>query len=97
GPRDPPPIGRSEERPSIGRAMPAPTRGGGCTTGIGSAQTQQALGRARTRGEGLERAATAMPARPLRLFAWPEPIETVAEVPDGPPLRFRWRRVLHNV
>src|SRR5580692_5617798 len=25
GPRDPPPIGRSGERPSLGRAMPAPT------------------------------------------------------------------------
>ncbi len=37
------------------------------------------------------------PARPLRLFGRPEPIEAVAEVPDGPPLRFRWRRVLHDV
>ena len=37
------------------------------------------------------------PSRPLRLFERPEPIETLAEVPDGPPLRFRWRRVLHEV
>ena len=37
------------------------------------------------------------PSRPLRLFARPEPIEALAEVPDGPPLRFRWRRVLHDV
>jgi protein ImuB len=37
------------------------------------------------------------PARPLRLFMRPEPIEALAEVPDGPPLRFRWRRVLHDV
>ena len=35
--------------------------------------------------------------RPLRLLARPEPIEAVAEVPDGPPLRFRWRRALHEV
>jgi protein ImuB len=35
--------------------------------------------------------------RPLRLFARPEPIEAMAEVPDGPPLRFRWRRALHEV
>jgi protein ImuB len=35
--------------------------------------------------------------RPLRLFTRPEPIEAVAEVPDGPPLRFRWRRALHEV
>ena len=35
--------------------------------------------------------------RPLRLLTRPEPIEAVAEVPDGPPLRFRWRRALHEV
>ncbi len=35
--------------------------------------------------------------RPLRLFAKPEPIEVMAQVPDGPPLRFRWRQVLHSV
>ena len=37
------------------------------------------------------------PARPLHLFAQPEPIEAIAEVPDGPPARFRWRRVMHEV
>jgi protein ImuB len=37
------------------------------------------------------------PTRPLRLFARPEPIDALAEVPDGPPLRFRWRRVQHDV
>ena len=37
------------------------------------------------------------PKRPLRLFTNPEPIEVTAEVPDGPPLRFRWRRALHTV
>src|SRR5262245_13530873 len=35
--------------------------------------------------------------RPLRLLARPEPIEAMAVVPDGPPLRFRWRRALHEV
>ena len=63
------------------------------------------LGQARTRGEGrggrrelVETAArTGAPARPLRLFVRPEPIEALAEVPDGPPLRFRWRRVLHDI
>ena len=56
------------------------------------------LGEARTRGEEPGKKAEAgAPARPLRLFARPEPIEALAEVPDGPPLRFRWRRVLHNV
>ena len=37
------------------------------------------------------------PARPLTLFAPPQPVEALAEVPDGPPIRFRWRRVLHEV
>lgn len=35
--------------------------------------------------------------RPLRLFERPEPIDTIAEVPDGAPLRFRWRRAMHEV
>lgn len=35
--------------------------------------------------------------RPLRLFDTPEPVEAVAEVPEGPPIRFRWRKVLHKV
>lgn len=37
------------------------------------------------------------PAVPLRLFRPPEPVDVVAAVPDGPPLRFRWRRALHAV
>lgn len=37
------------------------------------------------------------PLRPLRLFDKPEPIESVAEVPDGPPARFKWRRAFHVV
>ncbi len=43
------------------------------------------------------RAPAEVPRRPLRLFAKPEPIDVMAEIPDGPPLRFRWRRVLHAV
>jgi protein ImuB len=37
------------------------------------------------------------PVRPIRLFERPEAVEAVAEVPDGPPVRFRWRRVLHEI
>lgn len=37
------------------------------------------------------------PARPLQLFEPPQPVEVMAEVPDGPPLRFRWRRLLHEI
>lgn len=35
--------------------------------------------------------------RPVRLLRHPELVEAMAEVPDGPPLRFRWRRVMHEV
>lgn len=37
------------------------------------------------------------PMRPLFLFDPPQPVEVLAEVPDGPPHRFRWRRKLHEV
>ncbi len=54
----------------------------------------EALSEARRRGsapnDGVMR-------RPLTLFARPQPIETLATVPDGPPIRFRWRRVLREV
>lgn len=37
------------------------------------------------------------PLRPLHLFDPPQPIDVIAEVPDGPPHRFRWRKTLHEV
>ena len=37
------------------------------------------------------------PRRPPFVFARPEPISVVAEVPDGPPARFIWRRVERRV
>ncbi|HEY5793614.1 MAG TPA: DNA polymerase Y family protein [Bosea sp. (in: a-proteobacteria)] len=37
------------------------------------------------------------PTRPLQIFEPPHPVEAIAEVPDGPPIRFRWRRLIHDV
>jgi protein ImuB len=37
------------------------------------------------------------PAPPSLLLAHPEPIRVVAEVPEGPPARFTWRRVEHRI
>nr|WP_306283271.1 DUF6504 family protein [Mesorhizobium sp. LMG17149] len=38
------------------------------------------------------------PERPIRLFRSPEPIDVPAtEMPEGPPLNFRWRRALYRV
>ena len=41
--------------------------------------------------DGLDR------TRPLTLFDSPEEISVMAEVPDGPPVRFAWRRMRHRV
>ena len=38
-----------------------------------------------------------LPQRPFRLFDRPEPVEAVAEVPDGPPALFTWRRVRRRI
>lgn len=35
--------------------------------------------------------------RPLFLFDPPQPIETMAETPDGPPIHFKWRRMRHLI
>ena len=35
--------------------------------------------------------------RPVSLLDPPEPVDVLAEVPDGPPLRFVWRRVARRV
>lgn len=35
--------------------------------------------------------------RPVRLLLRSERVEALAEVPDGPPVRFYWRRLWHNV
>ena len=53
-------------------------------------------------GPGLRRGDTGTadgdaPTRPLHLFDPPQRVEVIAEVPDGPPRRFRWRRVTHDV
>ena len=37
------------------------------------------------------------PRRPPLMLARPEPIAVVAEVPDGPPVRFIWRRVERRI
>ncbi len=53
------------------------------------------------RGKGKETAAPgdqqSRQPRPLVLLPWPEPIEVVAPVPDGPPVMFRRGRHRHRV
>ena len=35
--------------------------------------------------------------RPVKILPKPEIIEVMAQVPDGPPIRFRWRRVSYRI
>jgi protein ImuB len=37
------------------------------------------------------------PSRPCLLLAEPEPLDVLAEIPEGPPARFTWRRVTRRV
>ncbi len=58
--------------------------------------------RAEVRGPALGPAAwagtpTPHAPRPFRLFERPEPVRVLAEIPEGPPLRFTWRRVTRQV
>jgi len=41
--------------------------------------------------------AAGKPPRPLFLLARPEPLSVMAEIPEGPPARFTWRRVSRRV
>lgn len=40
---------------------------------------------------------TPVPLRPLRLLPQPEPVDVIAEVPHGPPMRMVWRRLSYRV
>lgn len=52
---------------------------------------------ARSAGADLPLPHTLSGARPLRLLTHPEPVEATAEIPDGAPAGFRWRRVFHRI
>lgn len=64
-----------------------PEKAGGWQVGLGASDV---LALERPPSDGVIR-------RPFTVFAQPQAIETLASVPDGPPIRFRWRRVLREV
>ena len=89
-----------------GKSSPSPSWGGSAAKQPGWGSSVPLAPHPRplpTRGRGEnalqqdEQLDSLAPARPIRLFQRPEQIEAMAEVPDGPPVRFRWRRVLHEV
>jgi protein ImuB len=49
------------------------------------------------RGKAAPVALVASAPRPPFLLAMPEPIRVIAEIPEGPPARFTWRRVERRV
>ena len=60
-------------------------------------RTEADLAKAPVSASPLRDGAPQQPPRPALLFARPEPIAVMAEVPEGAPLRFTWRRVQHRV
>ena len=88
-PRDPPHIGRSEEGPSIGRAMPALTRGGGRANAInfGDPDSQSPLlavfnAMSPARDRTLD---TGGPAEPTLDLPFPATVGEAPSAPDSPP------------
>lgn len=73
-------------------------RGGqGDTHNPEKASVWRAALRAAPEGAKIDAPKDGVMRRPLTLFASPQPVETLAAVPDGPPIRFRWRRVLREI
>ncbi len=88
-------------RRRVGRA--GVEHGGEGNTGVGCERvrtgTQRASNLARA-GSTLPRSTLerpALPRRPLRLWPVPVPIQAVAVMPEGPPIRFRWGGAEHRV
>ncbi|MEX3011835.1 DNA polymerase Y family protein [Hoeflea sp. TYP-13] len=63
---------------------------------VGEAAATQA-GFWREDGDVPESGGPVVLTRPVILFERPEQVEAVAEVPDGPPIRFRWRKTLYRI
>ena len=79
-----------------GEGQPLAQCGGGPLPGLSPHSPSKTGVDALMLGRGEDQDSLA-PTRPIRLFGRPEPVDAIAQVPDGPPVRFRWRRVLHEV
>ena len=79
-------LGRNRVRRLVAGRHPYPRADAARFAGGGGGQPGRRTGPCPSPGEP--------PLRPLHLFDPPQPIEVIAEVPDGPPHRFRWRRKL---
>lgn len=79
------------------RSIPAPAGGAASGTKPRSARTRSSDGAPEPLPWAQVPPDLCGPGRPLRLFEAPEPVEAVAEVPDGAPSHFHWRRRRHDV
>jgi protein ImuB len=69
-----------------------------CGEGLGVGVSSHAIALPLWEKDGKAGTKPYLPERPIRLFASPEPVEAIAaEIPEGAPASFRWRRVLHRV
>ena len=75
---------RSIGRPSI-RLVHAPERANHWSLSVPEAANQSAIA-----PDGVVR-------RPLTLFGRAQPVDAISPMPDGPPKRFTWRRIPHDV
>ena len=75
------------------RMVSASSMGGGRGGGGGGAAALDVTRWEEVEAETVFRTAS----RPFRLFDAPEAAEVTAQVPDGPPLHFRWRRVPRQI
>ena len=92
-------LGRQSVQRIIPGASHIPERAEACVTVIQAPRAASTGEPQRTERPGHEAPQHLLckPPRPFRLLERPEPISVMAEVPDGPPLHFTWRRVAHRV
>ena len=88
-------LGDEQVQRAARRESHIPERASGWRSGAGGPALAV---RDSTPAPSLERGETlALAERPLLILARPEPAQAVAEIPDGPPRSFIWRRVRHLV
>lgn len=81
--------------PTLPPPQPSPTRGEGAQAAPALELPSPLWGG--DGGGGSADLSTFSPARPLLLLDRPEPVTAIAAVPDGPPVRFTWRRLARRV
>lgn len=86
-------LARDPAWPALSKPMSKPMSGSSMSASRMSASARPpSKAAAETFFSAASAAADAAGPRPLRLLLRPEPVNVIAEAPDGPPLHFLWRR-----